>query len=119
MSAKFTPGPWELIETAHANIISHWHVQIGEIQVPLFPYKRLYSADRTQSAFVKDPEQFANAYLIAAAPELYAALEKFAERGKEGLAEFREMGMLPDFLKAIELQLEEINTALAKARGEA
>lgn len=74
MSAH-TPGPWSLVETVHETTISSWHVLIGGRQLSLFPYKRIYSEDRTQSGFVTDHQHMADARLIAAAPDLLDALE--------------------------------------------
>lgn len=74
MSAH-TPGPWSLIETPHEKIISCWHIQVGERQILVHPYKRIWSEDRTQSGFVIDCQHMADARLIAAAPELLDAMK--------------------------------------------
>ena len=73
MSAH-TPGPWELVETPHEVTVSSWHIHIGEHKLSIFPYKRIYSEDRTQSGLVMDHEHMADAHLIAAAPDLLEAL---------------------------------------------
>lgn len=73
-----TPGPWTIVESKDPIVVSHWHIQIGNVSIPFFPYKRIYSEDLTQSGLVRDDEQMANARLIAAAPDLLAALKEIA-----------------------------------------
>ncbi len=75
MQVKHTPGPWEVVITIDGITIPNWLIQIGKVKVPAFPYKRIYSEDRTQSGLVQDDEQAANIRLIAAAPELLEALK--------------------------------------------
>lgn len=77
--SKHTPGPWTIVETKYPNIISNWHIQIGKIEIPFFPYKRVYSEDKSLSAFISDDEQKANARLIAAAPDLLAFAQVIAD----------------------------------------
>lgn len=79
---KHTPlaGPWELVETHHEGILNSWHIQIGEDQVPVFPFKRICSADRTQSGFVTDHDRMAAFRIAAAAPELLKALQTVVMR---------------------------------------
>jgi hypothetical protein len=79
MNTQHTPGPWTLIETPHEKIISSWHIRVGEHQIPLHPYKRIWSEDRTQSGLVIDQQHMADARLIAAAPDLLEALCKLAK----------------------------------------
>jgi hypothetical protein len=43
--SKHTPGPWTLTQTKHETIVDSWHIHIGEHQIPVFPYKRIYSDD--------------------------------------------------------------------------
>ena len=73
--SKHTPGPWVLKETKHDIVISDWCVVAGDDRIGLFPYKRIYSDDRSQSGLVICHERMANAKLIAAAPELLEALQ--------------------------------------------
>jgi hypothetical protein len=73
--SKHTPGPWELREYKQEKVVSSWNVHIGEYQVHIFPYKRIYSDDRQLSGFVQDDQVMADAHLIAAAPELLEALK--------------------------------------------
>jgi hypothetical protein len=79
---KHTPltGPWELVETHHDGILSSWHIQIGEDQVPVFPFKRVYSEDRTQSGFVTDHDRMAAFRVASAAPDLLEALMLVEDR---------------------------------------
>jgi hypothetical protein len=78
---KATPGPWKIVTTEQEGIIPNFHIQIGEDQISVFPYKRIYSEDRTQSGLVFDQEKVANINLIAAAPDLYKALEHIQTYG--------------------------------------
>lgn len=73
--SKHTPAPWALTETVHENIVSSWDVKIGDHEVNVFPYKRIFSEDRTQSGLVIDPQIMADARLIAASPDLLEALK--------------------------------------------
>jgi hypothetical protein len=75
MNTQHTQGPWTLTQTKHETIVDSWHIHIGERQIPVFPYKRIYSDDRTQSGLVIDDEHMADARLIAAAPDLLEALQ--------------------------------------------
>jgi hypothetical protein len=78
--SKHTPGPWTLTQTKHETIVDSWHIHIGEHQIPVFPYKRIYSDDRTQSGLVIDDEHMANARLIAAAPDLLEFAKEWLDR---------------------------------------
>jgi hypothetical protein len=95
MTAKFTPGPWDIIEDSDGHRIR----------------KGRYILGRTY----ENADDAANASLIAAAPELYAALVAVLEwaapiagDNQNDVAAQKEIG-------AIDLA----NAALAKARGEA
>ncbi len=114
MSTQHTPGPWTLTQTKHETIVDSWHIHIGEHQIPVFPYKRIYSDDRTQSGLVIDDEHMANARLIAAAPDLLETLSKTLKRIEEALA----YGYLPaETEQELETQAAEIRAAIAKANG--
>ena len=73
--SKHTPGPWAIVERQDPVMVSGWHVQIGSVELPFFPYTRVYSEDRSQSSLARDAKQMANARLIAAAPDLLEALK--------------------------------------------
>jgi hypothetical protein len=104
---KFTSGPWKIVTTKQEGIIPNFHVQIGEDQISVFPYKRIYSEDRTQSGLVFDEEKIANINLIAAAPTLYEALltaQDHIEMHKLEISHAKDAAL--------------IRAALARARGE-
>jgi hypothetical protein len=92
--SKHTPGPWELREYKQEKVVSSWNVHIGEYQVHIFPYKRIYSDDRQQSGFVQNDQVMADAHLIAAAPELLEALKDISRMETEyANATVKRMGM--------------------------
>ena len=103
MRAKHTPGPWMLSQTKHESVVDSWHIDIGKHKIPLFPYKRIYSEDRTQSGLVTDAEHIADARLIAAAPDLLDALQQLCNERKAGLASLETW--------------EKARAAIAKAEG--
>lgn len=84
MASRFTPGPWrwqrDLLVTAAEGWKNNWIVKV--------------------TSWGWEPLQAPDAHLIAAAPDLYKALEE-AERYVD-----------------IPLLLDEMRAALAKARGE-
>ena len=96
---KFTPGPWQPRYTGRGKSV-FYHVSVT---VPVIPgycgeaTKELASMSTTDG----ESERF-NAYLIAAAPELYAALEC----------------ALACHVGTDEVWIEEARSALEKARGE-
>lgn len=133
MSTQHTPGPWELIETQHEKIMSSWHIKVGDHNIPVHPYKRIWSEDRTQSALVTDYQHMANARLIASAPELLEACQTFAEwlrreedgfdhkthnrETPEGEAAWREW--FYGNIALCGLAQDQARAAIAKANGEA
>lgn len=96
---KFTPGPWRLHNgTVHASRPrERYHVQ----------YNRIASVSLARK---DSSEFFANAHLIAAAPDMYEALESL----------HAEIGKLPADLgnHALVGSVFEAAAALSKARGE-
>jgi hypothetical protein len=106
MNAQHTPGPWEVVVTTDGITVPNWHIQIGEVKVPAFPYKRIYSEDRTQSGLVQDDEQVANIRLIAAAPELLSVLSEFKTASDKQEITFDGGAWL-----------ERVDAAIAKATG--
>jgi hypothetical protein len=104
MSAQFTPGPWDCVErtvfaldeTGTVNRFSA-SVQTGFVR----RQQGWDAAERTST-----DELTANAHLIAAAPDLYEALE-LADAALRGA--HMNMGVIE----------KKVATALAKARGEA
>ena len=101
--AKFTPGPWEVgrsmcghYPAVRKNFRPDHHM---EVCGPVHGY--MYSAD-------EKAEQAANARLIAAAPELYEALELLALNIVHAFPSMKDLG-----------PITKAAAALAKARGEA
>ena len=111
MTAQHTPGPWELIETQHKKIISSWHVKVGEHQIPVHPYKRIWSEDRTQSGLVIDHQHMADARLIAAAPETAAERDEL-------LRVLQFVATDPCFRVLGSVTQEEVHAAIAKVTGQ-
>lgn len=96
MTAKHTPGPW-----AHHNTPTPFiYVNAGGL-----PICQIYTSTAHGQSM---GEQFANAHLIAAAPELLEALQKM-------LPELRGLSIVSD--TAAEM-LREAEAAIAKATGE-
>jgi hypothetical protein len=96
MTAQFTPGPWDALPKAdYVHVAGKGHVA------------------KITNPWNNRAEREANAHLIAAAPELYAALEEISQ----GAGAFNR-----DPLKHAENVIEEAKAtalaALAKARGE-
>lgn len=90
---KFTPGPWEV---KYKNGETQLLMSDGDIHMCNMHY------------YPWVPENDADWHLIAAAPDLYEALER---------AEYmlRQYGMRPEFYREV---ASEARAALAKARGE-
>ena len=59
---KFTPGPWDLEKYPYNDIISGWFIKAAEDEVSFIR--------------IGDIQEEADAHLIAAAPELYEALDE-------------------------------------------
>jgi len=88
---KFTPGRWQWVGIGDEIYVETEHTK--------------YIASLKQYGYSSEETQEANAHLIAAAPELYEALEKCAE-------------VLQNFVGFSHPYIKEANAALAKARGE-
>ena len=73
--SKHTPGPWKLTEIPDDKMISSWHIQIGAEPLSVFPFSHNISPCGQYGGYVIDGEKMANATLIAAAPDLLAALQ--------------------------------------------
>ncbi len=93
MSAKFTPGPWRV------GVLRHCDVFVNTRQVV---------ASCPRSREVPDGEREANARLIAAAPELLAALE---------LAEATLQRLAPNGSRATQGTRDVARAAIEKAKG--
>lgn len=92
---KFTPGSWK-----YANYTDFLEIQNAD---PVNPKEIAYIDDWTD-----EQEAAANAALIAAAPEMYARLERLVLSDEESRGEV----LLKPWIS------EEIKSLLAKARGE-
>ena len=115
---NWTPGPWECApkdgmvkSTVSANLSADWGYVIWMPEPP-FAMGATGAAICTANRDAEESE--ANAHLIAAAPELYAALRELRAWYGPGTAESN--GAKCDtFWEA----REQVDAALAKARGEA
>ena len=98
---KFTPGPWH-VHPFRAQVDTFVWTD-AETLDPVPVCALLWLTDRRSEG-----ETEANAHLIAAAPELYAALEKLYNRLLDKL----------EWPEEYESELASARSALAKARGE-
>ncbi len=114
---KFTPGPWE------SGINQKGGYSNGMVVRPAgqFPHGE-WIADCGDKY---DNERIANAELIAAAPDLYAELQKSVEQMLIGLTAVQKLveksgaaEVLSKVEKEMMTQIRNVNAALAKARGE-
>lgn len=97
---KFTPGPWRVTDAAGA----------GCYRIRTEPSKNDYGIEIAET-FLHGSSDEANAHLIAAAPELYAALEEARLQIEYLHEKFSETGSGNNVLA-------KIDAALDKARGE-
>lgn len=104
--SKHTPGPWKINFSYLNGAISRWHIA-GPTHGSCYPI-----CEHVLEFEPSHDEQFANAHLIAAAPDLLEALELIA--GAQEMAD--------KFTHALDIvtRYQEIaQAAIAKARGEA
>ena len=100
-----TPGPWEM-----RDVSQNWLEILSPLEGGSSPV--IATVLPTQYAVLgKSPEQFANARLIAAAPELLRILEHIALR--LNLEETENPGRV----YILAARREEINNIIAKAKG--
>lgn len=93
---KFTPAPWVVTDGYYPSFVD---VKCGEaMDIPICWYA-------TDLSFENGVERKANAHLIAAAPEMYAALELLT----------KELPAWSDYEERLFIMADEL---LAKARGE-
>jgi hypothetical protein len=103
---KHTAGPWRVVESTNPSQFAKGWREIRGQQKPVV-YADEYQSSRDGTVCgVRISED--NARLIAAAPDLLAACEKFAAAMRSGEK--------PDFLKLVEA-LHEADSAIAKATG--
>ena len=102
---KWTPGPWEVVR--HGSIAEYLGPRVcrnGNISDDI----KLCGNRWVEGAWKDDPEAHANMHLIAAAPDLYAALERME----------RHFRMLSPDMDAPGSVFAQAIAALSKARGE-
>ncbi|CEF54582.1 hypothetical protein [Acetobacter ghanensis] len=113
--AKFTPGPWHLeagFESSPGDFEEYWQVHDGQ------------DAIVCSSSFCTAENKEANARLIAAAPELYEALNGLLRTLAESGIELDSLSSPTPLINLLNTEeeyavLEQSRAALAKARGEA
>ena len=115
MSApKFTPGPWEAVTNPHDGTAEVRHVTARHDNG-----KAKAVTTVAYATCAGTTEGTANARLLAAAPELYAALlaatEMIAQDAAQRCeAEVRKYGKIPDYIAE---RIASFRAALAKAEG--
>jgi hypothetical protein len=117
MKTKFTAGPWEAEfkenkPKPHADDPGYYVVE-GAIFKPQHSDEPEYGSvvdSLNRHHCITPEEDRANAFLIAAAPELYAALEKFAQIHRNDMCLCQPINRICAPCRA--------KNALAKARGE-
>lgn len=117
-NAGFTPGPWAVeTNTARISVVNPRAVRKG----PLGGGGRLIAYSPVRLDSVQAPTALANARLIAAAPELYAKVERAAFIFRTYAEMHRAKKTDEGDAKAAsnDVIAEEMEAALAKARGEA
>lgn len=102
----FTPGPWEILHQDK----ERWDI----IAMQLDPWRKLAVVSCAHTHLIQPKECEANATLISAAPDLYAALENCQQYVVAWQLEY---GTKPKDDHA-DKTLRDIKNALAKARGE-
>lgn len=114
--AKHTPGPWRLLHDFPT--AKNPGCRCAQVWADGWPVA--FCDTRQDGEGYDSDAQMANARLIAAAPDLYAALDAAQRLCKEALPKFNWAGSALD-ANAIRLLNDvplAINAALAKARGE-
>jgi len=99
MSAKFTPGPW-----------NHSAYQVDADDGTIICNMSGWRSQNTSTA---------NAALIAAAPELYAQVERDRDAAARKVQEANSIGINERLMTEARAQLAALDALLAKARGEA
>ena len=111
---KFTPGPWCLSKQS-IRIIKKDFSAIGSDDGFLIAS----SMGRDDSGFyASDSEADANAHLIAAAPDLYEALERSIDMLQDYALDYKKISGSNEVHPIHKEIIDQAEKALAKARGE-
>jgi hypothetical protein len=115
---KFTPGPWQTDTLGIGETDDGCRYRHIETQESIVPYEDRSGFFRMHIALVDAPkncdESLANAQLIAAAPEMYEALDQI-----KSMARSSDSMQSPDDLRILMADIEDlVVAALKKARGE-
>lgn len=102
---KFTEGPWSVCDEA---VNDQWHVGLTVGQISKDDSGKVIGGCRIADPCVLTRKCFANAHLIAAAPEMYDALVKTIKTAEES-----DRWWLDDYMG-----IEGLKEILKKARGE-
>lgn len=106
--ATHTPGPWELVEVPDEKMISNWHIKIGDYKVSVFPYRYWQSENSQCGGYLSDPEMMGNALRMAAASDLFEALDMIHKSFGGG-----------NVITFSDADIAQIGAAIAKATGAA
>lgn len=111
--AKFTPAPWAVVANSVGDlvIVKQRVRNKGEEWIPVTYDATIIMGVGDHTDEETNGNESANAHLIAAAPEMYAMLEKVAQAQKDAGNEIEHSDLLYNLYGDIEL-------LLAKARGE-
>lgn len=121
MSTKHTPGPWEVWPEVHGSHPRHLvYISVGPVDkrrvcsTGVYGHKR--GAETSKKPVVTEEECRANARLIAAAPDMLAALIEAEDRLAMVLENDTDEGRPVD--GSIVIAWERARAAIAKATGE-
>lgn len=114
--SEHTPGPWEVTHLDATGSQSAGYANVRAVNRHMFGHGTCLPI--VDVYLYHEPEQQANARLIAAAPDLLAALET-ARDYVAGELEYRKQAMAgyPDKWRTEEEDLASIDAAIAKARS--
>jgi hypothetical protein len=93
-ATQHTPGPWSFVEKKNQKMISDWDLKIGNYSISIFPYKRVYSEDKTHSGLVLDEVKMADAHLFVASREVFEALKLVVKHHVKGINPFSDAAIL-------------------------
>ena len=100
MKTKFTKGEWEPVIYSGEHKVEVW---AGDDQI------------YANGSVTNKEEEFANAHLIASAPDMYKSLK----RQRTGLLNLIDLELIPkSYIDSVRHEVSLIDNELAKARGE-